>query len=391
MKHLYGAAAALWAALAMSISLTSCIKDEALNAECDITELDPAWLEANKDILAGSRVVENAKVTVMLRPGIDRTALAPKFLLTPGASLTITDAAGKQTEGNGAVRNFDQPQTYTTHSEDGAWHKEYTVYFPYAQPIEQCSFEDVQLNEKEGYYEWMQPVPEADGTKLYKHWATGNGGFALTGMGKTPDDYPTSVLQDGIEGRGVKLVTRETGSFGEQFKMPIAAGNLFIGEFRAGQAALFPMKATRFGLQLVASEPLRLEGFYKYRAGETFTDKQKNPVPERRDSCDIYAVVYECDTTAGAKFQPLQGDNVLTSERIVSLARLDNQAEGDKWRFFSEPFVMRPGKSFKADVMKKNGYAIAIVATSSRQGAYFEGAVGSVLCIDELKVVWRKD
>ena len=41
--------------------------------------------------------------------------------------------------------------------------------------------------------------------------------------------------------------------------------------------------------------------------------------------------------------------------------------------------------------LKSGKYAIAVVATSSRQGAYFEGAIGSVLWVDELRVVWQLD
>ena len=38
-----------------------------------------------------------------------------------------------------------------------------------------------------------------------------------------------------------------------------------------------------------------------------------------------------------------------------------------------------------------DGYAIAIVASSSRQGHYFEGAVGSTLYIDELRITWSSE
>ena len=47
------------------------------------------------------------------------------------------------------------------------------------------------------------------------------------------------------------------------------------------------------------------------------------------------------------------------------------------------------GKTFDEARLAQNGYAIAIVATSSRQGAYFEGAVGSVLYVDELHIEWK--
>ena len=34
-------------------------------------------------------------------------------------------------------------------------------------------------------------------------------------------------------------------------------------------------------------------------------------------------------------------------------------------------------------------YAIAVVASSSKDGAFFEGAVGSTLFVDEIKIEWE--
>ena len=168
--------------------------------------------------------------------------------------------------------------------------------------------------------------------------------------------------------------------------MPIAAGNIFIGEFRVAQAMLMPRKATRFGLQLVGGRPLRLEGYYKYTAGKVFTDVNQNVRPELHDTCDIYAVLYEVDPE---KFVALNGDDVLSSDRIVSMARIDNPGEPAEWKHFSEPFRPMNGKRFDENRLRADGYAIAVVATSSRQGAYFEGAVGSTLYVDELRIVWE--
>lgn len=48
--------------------------------------------------------------------------------------------------------------------------------------------------------------------------------------GKVPFDYPT-LQTEGYIGKGIRLETKSTGDFGEKVKMPIAAGNLFIGTF----------------------------------------------------------------------------------------------------------------------------------------------------------------
>ena len=207
-------------------------------------------------------------------------------------------------------------------------------------------------------------------------------------MAKSPGEYPTTISPDGRTGSCARLETMDTGSFGAGLNMHIAAGNLFIGEFRTASAVLYPRRATRFGLQLVGSRPVSLRGYYKYKAGETFTDELGQVRPEMHDTCDIYAVLYEVDPD---NFETLNGDDVLSSERIVSLARIDNPGEPQEWTYFDEPFKPRNGKAFDYARLETDGYAIAIVLTSSRQGAYFRGSIGSVLYVDDLELVYEAD
>ena len=47
------------------------------------------------------------------------------------------------------------------------------------------------------------------------------------------------------------------------------------------------------------------------------------------------------------------------------------------------------GKEFSEERLRRDGYAIAIVASASEGGDYFEGAVGSTLCIDEFVLLWE--
>lgn len=370
--------------LSALLGLASCIRDEAANAECDITGVDTLWLQAQKadGFLIGDPVVKNTSVSFTIRKGADRTAVAPVFTLTPGAALYM-DEAGSRVPANGATRDFSSPQAYVTVSEDGRWSKEYSVSFTYPQPIGLCSFEHFGLNSASQYSVFYEIDP-ADGSQR-NYWDSGNSGYVLCGMAKSPDEYPTRVEAAGHHGNCAKLVTLSTGSFGKGVNMPIAAGNLFIGEFRTAQAMIFPRQATRFGLQLVGGKPISLSGWYKYAAGPVYTDIKLNVVPEKHDTCDIYAVLYEVDPQ---NFTPLNGDDVLTSDRIAALARIDDPGEPQTWTYFSEPFREMNGKTFDEARLRNDGYAIAIVATSSRQGAYFEGAVGSTLYVDELRIEW---
>lgn len=361
------------------LTLVSCIKDEALNAECDILEVKPEYLDAlqREGVLVGLPIVKNDRVNFTVKRGTPLTAFAPDFILTPGAGI---EPAG------GTVRDFTTPQTYVTSSEDGQWSKAYEVSFQYPTPINDMGFEHFALDTRGRFYEYFE-VGDTPEEKFY-YWDSGNIGFSLTGMARTPEEYPTVPYAAGKRGNAVRLTTLSTGSWGRGVGMPIAAGNLFIGTFNVSQAMLFPRKATRFGRQLVTDRPLRLEGWYKYTAGEHYQDIHEAIHPDKHDTCDIYAVLYEVDPE---KFVPLNGDDVLSSDRIVLMARIDEPGEPQDWTAFSEPFRLMEGKTFDYARLTNDGYAIAVVCTSSRQGAYFEGAIGSTLFVDELKIVWEHD
>ena len=375
-----------WAfSLLLLLSLASCIKDEPLNAECDITAVSADWLDAHRDMLIGQPILTNDHVTFNIQKGADRSQLDPRFELTEGARITCT-LHGEEVEANGILRNFSTPQTYTVHSQDGHWHKPYTVAFDFPHTLDTLRFEHYELESTGRYYVWYEYDP-TDVTNAKRYcWASGNAGFALTGMGKEPSLFPTAPSADGVKGACVQLVTRSTGSFGLAVGKPIAAGNLFIGTFSPMNAVRDPLRATQFGLQLVSGRPKALEGYYRYTPGEVFTDVKGQVCPDRRDKAAIYAVVYEVDPD---HFEALDGSNVTSSERVVMMARLEDPGEPAEWTHFSVPFRLVEGKEFSEERLRRDGYAIAIVASASEGGDYFEGAVGSTLCIDEFVLLWE--
>lgn len=387
--------------LLLSLPLfNACIKDEAANAECDITDIDEEWLKSLPEgFIIGNPNIQNNAIGFLCPPSTDRTALAPRFKLTQGARIYYLDK-GIQKEGNGATRNFTTPQIYTVEAEDRIWRKDYEVAFLPVSPIIEEAFEDVKIEyssagSEKCWQKWLHKCNDRGYSFLSDYcWDSGNAGYALTGMAQLPEQYPTVSDENGINGKCVRMVTLSTGSFGKGLNMPIAAGNLFIGTFDVSKAASSTggaRKATKFGLQLAAGEPLSLEGYYKYTAGPVFTDIKQNVIEGRRDLCDIYAVLYEVDPNpATGKITPLNGNDVLSSDRIVALARIAEPGEPQNWKFFSEPFVYQNGKTFDEERFLRNGYSIAVVMTSSREGAYFEGSVGSTLYVDEIEVKWRE-
>lgn len=378
-------------------TLNSCIQDEPLNAECDITGVDTLWLQQNRSLIKGNPRIDNNRVSFTVPYDADRSALAPKFYLTPGARLTAMVDGVEVADANGMTRDFNTPQTYTAHSQDGQWSKSYEVSFESEAPIEKLDFENFELDPSGRYQVWFEMDANDASNPRRNYWASGNPGYNLTGLGSSPGVFPTTAAEGGVSGKCIKLETKDTGMYGMSTKpkMPIAAGNLFIGEFELSKASRYPRKATKFGLPLVRKKPVKLEGYYKYKAGAKFTDAKKKVQPTMHDTADIYAVVYEIDP---GNFMPLDGDNILTASNIALMARIDKPAEfeGDMselaaadWVHFSEPFKPMNGKEFDAERLARGGYAIAIVMTSSRQGAYFEGAIGSTLYVDQLRVVYE--
>lgn len=206
----------------LAFAISSCIQDEALNAEADIETCSVPG-----DVLNREPIIGNDEITLPLKKGADITKLAPEFTLTPGA--TIEPASG-------TVRDFtdtkDKPLLYTVTSEDKQWTKQYKVSAMFSGIPTSFHFEEVTpVNDKNG-----QPIfynfQETDAIGNLLKWANANEGFNYTGVQAAADDYPTSPSPNGKVGNCVKLTTKSTGELGERLKMYIAAGNLFTGSFK---------------------------------------------------------------------------------------------------------------------------------------------------------------
>ena len=75
----------------VSIIISSCIRDEALNAEADILSCT-----LPKAVMTTSPIINNNSVTLFVGPETDVSALAPEFTLTPGATRSEERRVGKE-------------------------------------------------------------------------------------------------------------------------------------------------------------------------------------------------------------------------------------------------------------------------------------------------------
>ena len=370
--------------------LSSCIRDEAPGMECDIEkmwvegeDLEQYFYDANdmkRTVISTESDIDFSVRSVILMP----KQVAVHFDLTPGATISPE---------NGSVQDFsDGDVIYTVTAEDGRTTRVYRVGF---REVSQAvtnrnnsfeNYEEVRYGSSEIFYHRFFEL-DKDGNKLSNIWASGNEGFCLSmisrvlsGQGATPEEFPTVSAPNGRTGRCVKLQTLSTGDMGKTTKRPIAAGNLFMGKFNITYAATNSLLATEMGVPF-NREPLMVTGYYKYKRGTDFTGADSKVIPGRQDEADIYAVLYRNKDDNGNAVM-LNGGDVLTSPYIVRKARVASLPETDEWTPFDMFFE---GDTPIDKVLLENlGYNLALVFSSSKSGATFEGAVGSTLYIDDV-------
>lgn len=387
----------LFAGMILCLAVASCIQDEAQNVEAAIDGC------SGSNIQLANINTYSKTVSIYVSKSTDLSALEIKFELPDGANINpvnaiANDDAPKYDFSTSKVpitseQTLEQYQRmFKVTSESGTTEVVYAITVIKSELPTEYKFENIEdgNNNYHIFYEFNQLKAEM------LQWASGNPGFQLTGMAKTPMDYPTLQTQ-GYIGKGVKLETKGTGSLGLTVGMPIAAGNLFIGSFEVGNALSDAKAATKFGFPFF-KHPTKLEGYYKFKPGTEYItgiDKSQNPPKiitdpsmNGKDKGDIYAILYRADNVNDF----LDGNlNFDSEEKIVYIARISNEdmKETDTWTHFSIPFIHR--KEIEQSALDEGKYKLAVVFSSSINGAYFKGSIGSTLWIDEVTIHCEED
>lgn len=388
----------VFAGMIMCLAMTSCIQDEGLNVEASIDGCNGSNIQ-----LSTINTISKT-VSIYVSKATDLSALEIKFELPDGADIEPVEAAANDQAPKYDFSTSKVPVTseqtleqyqrkFRVTSESRTTEAIYVITVIKSELPTEYHFENIEdgSNKYHVFYEFNLQKAEM------LQWASGNPGFNLTGMARSPLDYPT-VQTQGYIGKGVKLETKSTGSFGAGVNMPIAAGNLFIGSFEVGNALIDAMKATKFGFPFY-KHPVRLTGYYKFKPGTDYTsytlgaDGKKNFFIDAsmngKDKGDIYAVLYEADNVEDF----LDGYNSLNSPKIVSLARIksEDMKETDEWTSFSIAFELQNNKTINDSMLAAGKYKLAVVFSSSVEGAAFKGSVGSTLWIDEVTIHCEED
>jgi hypothetical protein len=336
-------------------------------------------------------ITSTNEIIFMVRSKFTLVDVPIHFNITPGA--TIEPA-------NGSEQDFSKgPIIYTVTSEDGEWHRQYKVEFREVESLKnlpkiEYNFENYEIKKdtlylgifKIQYYTWYELDKNKNKVNL---WATGNQGFGMGNSNFSPEDYPTVPVENGYEGKCVKMQTLSAGALAAAAKKYIAAGNLFIGAFDIDKALTNSLKSTLMGKDnAFTEEPVKVTGYYKYQPGHEYRDAENNVQPNITDEADAYAVLYRNLDESGNPVV-LDGGNVLNSKYIVSKARVASLPATDEWT----PFEM-----FFEDIapidektLENRGYNLALVFSSSKEGANFCGAIGSTLYIDKVVISLEKD
>jgi hypothetical protein len=80
---------------------------------------------------------------------------------------------------------------------------------------------------------------------------------------------------------------------------------------------------------------------------------------------------------------------VQTSPQVVALAIVPDIDDTPEWTHFDIDFIYK--KEVDAQKLKNMGYSMAIVSSSSVEGASFMGAIGSTLWVDKFRITCEKE
>lgn len=370
----------LLAIITIASIFSSCIKDEPLGKETDITEFT---VDGNGFI---SSDISVSSISVIVSEYADLSNVIPQINLSAGATISPE---------SGVKQDFSEgPITYRVTSEDEKYHKDYIVSFIKPSSLKlKFDFENWEKT-AQGFYTMM--VKDSNG-KFIKVWDSGNPGIAF--ISSKESDFatmPTTNLP--YKGQyAAKLETLKGITFGNQ-KMPIFSGSLFYGNFTLEYGIKEPRICLKLGQYYpkYLGKPIKFTGYYKYQAGERYIylDDNYNEVEttEIKDEMSIYAVLFRV-TKGQANNEFLDGITIMNSDKIVARAdwkpetasQTDSPAEDGKgYTRFEIPFVYKNNEELDFD---KYDYKLTIMFASSKDGNEYKGALGSTLIVDEAEII----
>lgn len=310
---------------------------------------------------SGNSIINNDLLTVVVTMPESTT----DFMLTP-SQISLSNFATIQ-PGVGIAQDFSRPVDYRVTAEDGSeFVYSVSVQRGGAQPqVDNSSFEDWYVETVLGTA-LDQPGVDKNTTL----WGTANRGLALGGADGN------STKQAKGDSSYIKLE-----SVAAPALVRIAAATVFTGKFTESFPSVSnPRSNITLGTPF-SGKPLSFSFSYTYQPGASNEDANGQPLAYG-DQCDIYLLLENRDgaqvkRVATAWFR--SGNNVASWTRETVPIKYGPLAASDPWFGYAQP---QPGEIWGDGT--ETVTHITVLATSSFEGDFFKGAIGSTLSFDNI-------
>lgn len=439
---------------AVCCGLSSCMKDELPNRECDI-EAAYVNLENPTDVFvnasdATSHVSDDLADSIIVFNNVKggvyaNLKLAPEFKISRGSVMypksgTMLDFSNGKVQyyyviSEEAKAKYNIPDAITDAESFSSWIatkafskeleldsrtgnvRRYAVLFDKLTPDQsrgikdlskygltetpgieyrtiQYNFENYRLDSKGKYYEWSDSIMNDNGEmeeRTVPNWATANAGYKIARSSAKPFDYPTvPAIGEGVDGTDGVLLQ-----------------TCKTGTF--AQATKKPLAAGNLFLgKFDATDPLN-HPLISTRFGENSVLTYK-PVK----FCGYYRYI-PGPVVTDKDMKPIE--HATDDGSLYCIIYLNKDADGNPVVLDGENVDTHPSRAAIAEVKKivhntdeyqhfqldfewiqpfsekilaERGYSYAIVCSSSYRGAYFEGAEGSKLYVDKFDIIVEK-
>ena len=318
---------------------------------------------------ASAAVIDNNAATVMVEfpPGVDISQTEVR-VLTLSSFATAEIVVGD-------IVNMNNDLQVTVTAEDGTM-ANWTIIPNIAGANPQLPNRDFeQWYMTSGGY--LEPGESQENTI----WGTGNPGTQLL------DILTTTPYEVTDQNTAVRMETKFNGPLPAAFGTPISAATIYIGKFNTENIdPSDPRAAIDFGSPFTG-RPKAFTLDYTYQPGPENQDRNQGPLPYS-DQCDIYLLLevrnqssvkrlgtawFRSDAAVG-NFEEIEVP-VVYGELDSSFPDFMKPADGSYVSADSAQFVLPTHVTF--------------VASSSFDGDNFAGAVGSLLFIDNLELIYE--
>ncbi len=345
-------------ALIIITSLFACVDDDYFGTS-DLNEI----IEFSVPGQSGSTAInsEAAAVSLSVGNGIDRSALAPNIFITSNFASVMPDKYG--------IQDFTDPVEYIVRSESGI-EKRWTITVS-----EQGADPQLQNSDFNLWYETsaglINPIlyDEPGENENSTIWATAN--YGLTNYGDEPNTTPVDLGEDDFAAR---LITVKAPAV-----VPLAAATLFTGEFDLN--IINPPKSAIFGIPF-AGRPSGFRLNYAYVPGD-------ENIGVTADECDIYVLLEKREDDSVSRIATgwfRDGTDTGTSEWTVLEVDLKYGPLTAADPEFA--YANIPSDQTWADPDETPTH-ISVVFSSSALGDSYEGAIGSILVVDDFELIYN--